>query len=53
MVGVDVDYIEVGVREAIDARDGSCTNHTYARLVRETANYGLIILLLMFIGIIA
>src|SRR5262249_41045509 len=53
MVGVDVDYIEVGVREALDALDGSCTNHTYARLVRETANDSLVVLLLMLIGIIA
>src|SRR5262249_1662793 len=35
-----------------DALDGSCTNHTYVRLVRETANDGLVILLLMLIRII-
>src|SRR5262245_48047382 len=53
MVGVDVDYIKVGVGEAVDALDGSCTNHTHARLARETVDDGLVILLLMLIRIIA
>src|SRR5215467_1466418 len=52
MVGVDVNYIEMGVGEALDALDGSRPNDTHARNVRKPANDGLVILLLMLIGII-
>src|SRR5215467_2396264 len=52
MVGIDVNYIEMGVGEALDALDGSRPNDTHARHVREPADDGLIVLLLMRIGII-